>query len=58
VLAAAVLVVAEYLDHPAMAYAAMAAFFDHAFQFLAKSLKLLQPQFDLFEMRTGDDVGG
>jgi hypothetical protein len=36
----------------------MAAFLDHASQLPAKNLKFLQLQFDLFEMWTGDDVGG
>lgn len=34
-----------------------AAFFDHAFQFYAQSLKFLQPKIDLFQVGASDSIG-
>lgn len=50
-------VVAEHLDHSALADMVTAAFFDHAFQFYAQSLKFLQPKIDLFQVGASDSIG-
>ena len=48
----AVAVVFQHLNDTAFADMAVAAFLDHALQFAPESLKLLDPDFHLYEMRT------
>ena len=51
-------VIAENLDHQTLAHMAVAAFLDHALEFLAQRPEFAEPDFDLFEMSARKGVGG